>query len=120
MTLLKTDPLREVSHAQVLEDNPDWALVIGLGYDRVQKKGLVYKHIHKLLESLRSITHGDPMKAKALSEMLYLRTHAGVSVHKCCCYTKECCHACTPLLHTPQESIVCKTMCAKSESITEM
>lgn len=37
----------QASHAQLLELDPDWALVIGLGYDNVEKKGLIYKHLKK-------------------------------------------------------------------------
>lgn len=81
MSYMQSDGVHsEASHAQLLELDPDWALVVGLGYDNVQKKGLIYKHLKKLRDSLWVITHGDPTKAKALSEMLYLRTHAGAQV----------------------------------------
>lgn len=69
--------LKHVSHMEMLEKDPDWALVIGLGYNDAQKKTLIYKHLKKMRDSLHVITHGDPCKAKALSEMLYLRLHAG-------------------------------------------
>ncbi|KAL1507762.1 hypothetical protein AB1Y20_007372 [Prymnesium parvum] len=77
-SFIKLDPvLKQASHAQVLEEDPDFALVIGLGYVGAQKQSLIYKHLNKLKERLREITAGDAVKAKALSEMLYLRTHAG-------------------------------------------
>lgn len=78
ISFLESDSmLKQVSHADLLERDPDWGLVLGLGYDGVQRQGLIYRHLKKLVESLRMITHGDPMKAKQLSEMLYLRTHSG-------------------------------------------
>lgn len=73
--------LTQVSHASRLQDDPDWALVVGLGYCGSQKQSLIYKHLAKLLTHLRAITGGDALKGKALSEMLFLRAHAGM--HMC-------------------------------------
>lgn len=71
--------LTQAAHAQRLQDDPEWGLILGLGYQKgSQKQSLIYKHLTKLLDSLRSITGGDAMKAKELSEMLFLRTHAGI------------------------------------------
>lgn len=78
VSYIQSEPvLSQASHAQMLEHNADWGISLGLGYVGAQKKGLIYKHLSKLLEHVRAITSGDPMKAKGLSEMLYLRMHAG-------------------------------------------
>lgn len=69
--------LKEATHARQLEEHPEWALILGLGYNEQQRKNLVYKHLHKLLAELRRITGGDAMKAKQLADLLYLRVHAG-------------------------------------------
>lgn len=80
MSYLQSDAeLAQLSQKDLLERDADWALVIGLGYDANQKKGLIYRHLNKLLESLWVITHGDASKAKSLSDMLFLRMHAGAS-----------------------------------------
>lgn len=72
-----TPILKEAAHARKLEDNPEWALILGLGYNDTQKRNLIYQHLHKLLTELRRITNGDAMKAKELGDLLYLRLHAG-------------------------------------------
>lgn len=78
MSMCKTDPvLKQQSHAARLEQNPEWGLVLGLGYSTSQKTRLIYDHVHKMLSHMRDITGGDAAKAKELSEMLYFRTHAG-------------------------------------------
>ena len=69
--------LTQASHAQRLEDDPDWVLIAGLGYSDSQSTRLIYDHLNKLLAKLKDITRGDVTKAKELSEMLYIRTHAG-------------------------------------------
>lgn len=80
MSYIQSDPvLRQSSHAQILQDQPEWALILGLGYHtKAQKQSLIYKHLNKLVDTLHTITAGDPTKAKQLSEMLCLRTHAGM------------------------------------------
>lgn len=60
-----------------LQRDPNFALIIGLGYSNSQKRCQVYRHLQRLLEDLRSITQGDVRKAKYLSKMLFERTHAG-------------------------------------------
>ena len=37
-----------------LEENPEWALILGLGYNPSQRRTLIYKHLGKLLEQMRS------------------------------------------------------------------
>ena len=78
--------LAQAAHSNKLEENPEWALILGLGYNPSQRRTLIYKHLGKLLEQMRSITGGDAAKAKELSEMLYMRTHAG-NRHMLCCRT---------------------------------
>lgn len=61
-----------------LEMNHELSFVVGTGYHtKSQKKSLMYKHSMRLLNALRKITNGDALKAKALSELLAMRTHAG-------------------------------------------
>ena len=72
-----TPILKEAAHAKQLEDNPEWALVLGLGYNDTQRRNLIYQHLGKMLTELRRITGGDALKAKQLSDLLYLRAHAG-------------------------------------------
>lgn len=78
MAYVRSSPiLGERAHSKKLEENPEWALILGLGYNPAQKQGLIYKHMHRLLGHLRQITGGDVMKAKQLGDLLYLRLHAG-------------------------------------------
>lgn len=78
MSYIESTPLlKEAAHAKKLEENPEWALILGLGYKDSQKRNLIYQHLKKLLYELRRITNGDAMKAKELSDLLYLRLHAG-------------------------------------------
>lgn len=78
MTYIKTTPiLKEAVHADRIENDPEWALIIGLGYNDKQRRNLVYVHLKKLRDELRRITGGDALKAKQLSDLLYLRMHAG-------------------------------------------
>ena len=69
--------LKEASHAARLEEDPEWALILGLGYTDAQKRDLIYRHLGKLKDELHRITGGDAMRAKQLSDLLYLRVHAG-------------------------------------------
>lgn len=46
-------------------------------YTEMQRRNLIYKHKAKLQTELQHITAGDPAKAKLLSDLLYLRVHAG-------------------------------------------
>lgn len=79
VSFIESEPmLKQTSHAQKLEDNPEWGLILGLGYNTsAQKQSLVYKHLRKLVDSLRVITAGDALKAKQLAEMLFMRMHSG-------------------------------------------
>lgn len=54
-----------------------WTLVSGLGYNDAQRRNLIYMHLQKLLQAMRTITGGHAMKAKQLSDLLHLRVHAG-------------------------------------------
>ena len=69
--------LRQETHFARIEEDPQLALIYGLGYSPMQRKSMLYRHIKKLLTSLHHITGGDATKSKELSEMLFLRTHAG-------------------------------------------
>lgn len=75
-----TEPvLQQASHAERLEESEDWISTVGMGYKKgSQQTSLIYKHLSKLIVALRSITGGDAMKAKQLSELLSYRSHAGV------------------------------------------
>lgn len=69
-----------------LEESPQLGFILGTGYaTKSQKRSLVYKHLSKLVQSLRKITGGDAMKAKELSELLAIRTHASESIHPARC-----------------------------------
>lgn len=75
---IQTEPiLKEAAHAKRLEQNPEWALILGLGYNDGQKRNLIYQHLGKMLTELRRVTGGDALKAKQLADLLYLRAHAG-------------------------------------------
>ena len=43
----------------------------------LQKRNLVYVHLGKLLNEVRRITGGDATRAKQLTDLLYMRAHAG-------------------------------------------
>ena len=73
-----TPILKEAVHAKRLEENPEWALVLGLGYNEGQRRNLIYQHLGKMLTELRRVTGGDALRAKQLADLLYLRAHAGV------------------------------------------
>ena len=78
VSYIQSEPiLKEASHAKRLEENPEWALILGLGYNDGQKRNLIYQHLGKMLTELRRVTGGDALKAKQLSDLLYLRAHAG-------------------------------------------
>ena len=78
MSYIESTPiLKEAAHTKKLEENPEWALVLGLGYNDGQKRNLIFQHLGKLLTEVRSITGGDAVKAKQLSDLLYCRVHAG-------------------------------------------
>ena len=72
-----TPILKEAAHAKKLEEHPEWAVVLGLGYDDAQKRNMIYNHLGKLQSELRRVTNGDAMKAKQLTDLLYTRVHAG-------------------------------------------
>lgn len=74
-----TPILKQAAHAKKLEENPNWTLVLGLGYNDNQKKNTIYQHLHSMLDELRNVTGGDATKAKQLTDMLYTRVHAGES-----------------------------------------
>lgn len=69
--------LKQASHAAALEQHPEWKAVLGVGYSEPQRRDLIYKHLQKLLDATRTITHGDTMKAKQLIDLLHARAHAG-------------------------------------------
>lgn len=79
-SLTTAEPIfQQASHAERLEESEDWALTVGTGYKKgSQQTSLIYKHLSKLMGAMRSITGGDAMKAKQLSDLLSFRTHAGV------------------------------------------
>lgn len=78
MSFMKTEPiLSGPAHSSLFEGDPDAAFLIGVGYNSAQRQVMIYRHLKKLRDSLHGITGGDALKAKALSEMLYLRSHAG-------------------------------------------
>ena len=69
--------LKESTHAKTLEENLEWALILGIGYSDTQERNLIYQHLQKLRDGLNRITGGDALKAKQLADLLYLRVHAG-------------------------------------------
>jgi hypothetical protein len=69
--------LKKEAHFRKLEDKPEWALILYLEFRDDQKRSLIYQHLHRLLDQLRGITGGDAMKAKQLSDLMYLCLHAG-------------------------------------------
>ena len=78
VSYISSDPiLKESSHAQRLESDPAWALIVGLGYRDDQKRSLIYHHLKKLMASLHAVTGGDAKKAKQLGDLLHVRLHAG-------------------------------------------
>lgn len=78
VSFLRTAPaLKQAAHSDCFEHNPEWSIIIGLGYSDAQRRTLIYKHLRKLLEEMRRITNGDALKAKELSDLMYLRMHAG-------------------------------------------
>lgn len=85
LAYIHSEPIyKEASHTGLLESNPEWGLILGLGYhSKSQKNSLIYKHLQKLVAELKSITKADPAKAKQLSELLYRRTHAGACHNLC-------------------------------------
>lgn len=78
LSYMETQPvLKEAAHAKRLEENPEWAVILGLGYTDNQRRNLIYQHLGKLVNELRHITGGDALKAKQLADMMHLRVHAG-------------------------------------------
>ena len=78
MSYVESTPiLREAAHAKKLEENPEWALILGLGYSDLQRRCLIYQHLGKMRDELKRITGGDALKAKQLADLLYQRVHAG-------------------------------------------
>jgi hypothetical protein len=68
--------LKQAAH-KALQDHPEWKEVLGTAYSDTQRRDLIYKHLHKLLEMTRMVTRGDTMKAKQLIDLLHARVHAG-------------------------------------------
>ena len=78
MTYIESEPiLKEAAHAKKLEENPEWALILGIGYDDSQKRSLIYKHLTKMTVELHRVTGGDAYKAKQLTDLMYMKVHAG-------------------------------------------
>ncbi|KAJ1615622.1 hypothetical protein T492DRAFT_157330, partial [Pavlovales sp. CCMP2436] len=75
------DPLSQASHAAELVAQEGWDKVIGVGYSDTLKRDLIYRHLAKLLESLRKVTGADPIRAKQLVDLLHARVHAGEARH---------------------------------------
>ena len=71
------DILKQTAHAKALEQHPEWKDLIGMGYSEPQRRDLIYKHLQKLLDLTRTVTHGDASKAKQLVDLLHHRVHAG-------------------------------------------
>ena len=69
--------LNQAAHAKRLEDNPEWAVILGLGYNDKQRRNLIYQHLTKLKSSLLNITGGDATKAKQLTDLMHTHVHAG-------------------------------------------
>ena len=67
----------QAAHAKKLEDNPQWTLVLGIGYSDGQKNNTIYSHLKTMLTELQRVTGGDATKAKQLVDLLYTRAHAG-------------------------------------------
>ena len=63
-------------HFRRIEEDPSWALVLGIGYTDAQRRSMIYRHLQKLQSQLHEITGGDVMKSKQLSELMYVRFHA--------------------------------------------
>ena len=72
-----TPILKQAAHAKKLEENPEWTLVLGIGYNESQKNNGIYLHLKKMLAELQNVTGGDVTKAKQLTDLLYTRVHAG-------------------------------------------
>ena len=50
LAFIESEPiLTQAAHAKRLEESPEWALVLGLGYNDAQKRNLIYQHLGKLL-----------------------------------------------------------------------
>lgn len=78
MSYVQSTPiLKEAAHSKAMQEHPEWADILGTGYNDMQRRDLIYKHLAKLLAELRRITGGDATKAKQLSDLLYCRAHAG-------------------------------------------
>ena len=60
-----------------MEDNPQWTLILGIGYSDGQKHNTIYSHLKTMMTELQSVTGGDATKAKQLVDLLYTRVHAG-------------------------------------------
>jgi len=71
------DILKQTAHAKTLEQHPEWKDIVGVGYSEPQRRDLIYKHLQKLLDLTRTVTHGDACKAKQLIDLLHHRVHAG-------------------------------------------
>ena len=72
-----TPILKQAAHAKKLEENPEWTLVLGIGYNESQKNKGIYLHLKRMLSELQNVTGGDVTKAKQLTDLLYTRVHAG-------------------------------------------
>lgn len=84
MSYVESTPiLTQATHSERLEDNQQWGQVLGVGYNDSQRRSLIYRHLSKLLSALREVTGGDATKAKALSDLLYCRLHAGETQRMC-------------------------------------
>jgi hypothetical protein len=69
--------LKQAAHAAALEEHPEWEGIIGVGYSEPQRRDLIYRHLQKLLDLARKVTHGDATKAKQLIDLMHARVHAG-------------------------------------------
>ena len=72
-----TPILKQAAHAKKLEENPEWTLVLGIGYNESQKNNGIYQHLKRMKTELQNVTGGDATKAKQLTDLLYTRVHAG-------------------------------------------
>ena len=53
MSYIESEPiLKQAAHAKKLEEHPEWAVVLGLGYDDDQRHGLKAVLVERLLEAL--------------------------------------------------------------------
>lgn len=83
MSYVESTPvLTQSSHNEKIEEHEQWRQILGTGYNNVQRRCMIYRHLDKLLSTLREITKGDATKAKDLSDLLFCRMHAGENVRR--------------------------------------